>query len=774
MFTISLTVDLQLLARTLDRLVSLVAQVGDGVRRVRYRRVEFRRLSASETVSDPLSNSEAVTWVPPVRLHGRPHIALKCHSNSRVSYDVTLPVNASVVSWCALAPEAANGGGVEFEIHVRAQGLESSARRLVELRRGWRHRRWHSLSVRTPSAGPARVVLTTRVAGGGDRVGALWGDPGIQVPRSVAGLASALRTAIAAWGVRGLWNRSFLANGDRLYGLWVREHKPSRELLRAQRRESSSRTRTFTLITSIVEPTAWSPRRVAESVVAQSYPRWEWILVAADDERDQVREAVGWLKHDRRVRILGVPSNSTRADAWNAGLREAHGEFAALLDQHDVLAPTALYEMADALDAAPDCDLVYSDEDLIGRRRRHDPQFKPDWSPQLLLANNFVGRMAFVRVNAANVVGRFRNGFEGAEEWDLFLRLSRQTGRIRRVPSCLYHRDETNVSDISEHGKVTVRDHGRELGLDVEVVMAAGSCRLVWPVRGNPVVSVVIPSRDAAAVLKKCVAGLLHGTNYPSREVVIVDNGSTEQEVFDLYRSLQRDGSGTIVPFSGPFNFSAACNAGAAAARGDLLLFLNNDIEVIQADWLEELVRWAQLPDVGIVGAKLLYPDRTVQHAGIVFGLGLVGHIFSRAAEGTTGLFGSAECYRNYLAVTGACQMMRRDVFRKLGGYDERFRLSFSDVVLCMEAWKAGLRVVYTPYARLVHHESYTRKREDWPQDLELLVRYLKASGFDEDPYFHPELNPKSSVPALRPPFDPTPRQAVHEYIDRVLASAAV
>jgi GT2 family glycosyltransferase len=286
-------------------------------------------------------------------------------------------------------------------------------------------------------------------------------------------------------------------------------------------------------------------------------------------------------------------------------------------------------------------------------------------------------------------------------------------------------------------------------------------------------VTIVIPNRNAAAVLTKCVHGLLHETGYPHREIVIVDNGSAEPAVLELYRDLERDNRATIVPFDRPFNFSAACNAGAAAGRGDLLLFLNNDIEIIDAGWLEELVRWAQLPHVGVVGAKLLYPDRSIQHAGIVFGLGLVGHIFSRAPEGASGIFGSCEWYRNYLAVTGACQMMRREVFDRLGGYDERFRLSFSDVVLCLEAWKAGYRVVYTPYARLVHHESYTRRRADRAEDQELLVQYLETSGFFEDPFFHPELNAKSPAPALRPPFDPAPDQVARDYMARILSMAA-
>jgi GT2 family glycosyltransferase len=185
-------------------------------------------------------------------------------------------------------------------------------------------------------------------------------------------------------------------------------------------------------------------------------------------------------------------------------------------------------------------------------------------------------------------------------------------------------------------------------------------------------------------------------------------------------------------------------------------------------------VRWAQRPGVGVVGAQLLYPDRMIQHAGVVFGLGLVGHIFGRAAERTRGVFGSSEWYRNYMAVTGACQMVPRTVFDQLGGYDERLRLSFSDVVLCMEAWKAGYRVVYTPHARLIHHESLTRQREDSAEDMELFAQYLRRENFLEDPYLHPHLNPRSLIPAVRPPFESGPRQVIADFLDRVLAVSTV
>jgi GT2 family glycosyltransferase len=579
---------------------------------------------------------------------------------------------------------------------------------------------------------------------------------------------------------RGLWLAG--AGNDDLYRFWVRVNEPSRLALRAQRERSAAGTRLFSLMTFVTEPGSWDAHQIAESVLGQSYPGWEWIVTATENSIADVRKAVDRWERDRRVRVLCVPAGSTRADAWNAALRGARGEFAALLDQRDRLAPAALYEMAGALDRAPGCDLLYSDEDRISRRslERHEPRFKPDWSPELLLASNYIGRMAMMRVAAATAVGGFRNGHDGAEEWDLLLRVSRATTRILRVPRCLYHRGETDVRDEADvpdgQGKdeATLRDHCEALGLNVAVSKSAGGCRVIWPVRGQPLVSIVIPNRNAARVLKQCVNGLLHETRYPTIELVIVDNASIEAEVVEFYRSLEREGRTVIVPFDRPFNFSAACNAGAAAAHGDLLLFLNNDIEVIQPDWLDELVRWAERPDVGIVGAKLLYPDRTIQHAGVVFGLGLVSHIFSRAPEGASGVFGSSECYRNYLAVTGACQMMRKNVFRQLGGYDERFRLVFSDIVLCLEARKAGYRMVYTPYARLVHHESYTRKRDDSEQDMELLARYLRATGFVEDPYLHPGLDPRFQVPALRPPFDPAPRQIIRDYVERVLSVAEV
>jgi GT2 family glycosyltransferase len=583
-------------------------------------------------------------------------------------------------------------------------------------------------------------------------------------------MLSAIRAAATPRGFRRLWRKARGIGADRLYELWVREHAPTPSQLLAQRQRSENEHLVITLLTHAADTVA---EDTAIGVLEQSYPHWQYIVAAPAGSPLPQR-----LTADSRVRVVSVPGDATHAAAWKAALGAARGTFAAVLGADDTLTACALYEFARALERSPDADVIYCDEDrFIGGpprqpARRYAPRFKPDWSPELLLSGNYIGRLCLFRVAAAVAAGGFRGDCPGAEEWDLWLRLSRQGARFRRLPACRYHALGAPLQPSPEDAAKIVEEHCRGLGLEAPVRTSDG--RVTWPVRGDPLVSIVIPNRDAASMLRACVRGLLDETSHPRRELVIVDNGSTDPQTLDLYRDLERRHAATIVAFDRAFNFSAACNAGAAAARGDLLLFLNNDIEVLHADWLEELVRWAQRPDIGVVGAKLLYPDRTIQHAGVVFGLGLVGHIFAHAPEHASGVFGSVEFCRNYLAVTGACQMIRREVFDQLGRYDERYRLSFSDVVLCMEARRAGYRIVYTPHARLVHHESYTRKREDSDSDLALLARYLQSTGFTEDPYFHPELDATSCAPAVRPPRDPSPPEVVRDYVARVLSMSAL
>ena len=764
-------------AGALDRLVSIVASMRDVARRIGYNRADLRKVPPVEMISGHRSLREAFRWIPEVRIGRRSHAALICYPGSVVSYDVTLPTRARVLTWCAVAPEPhfAGAGAMEFEVRVLTADGESASRCLVDTASS-RQGRWHSIRVDAPADGPARIVFKTRTTGDSmspQDVPLLWAEPRIEGRRSVSDLVRASRAAIGKLGLQGLWYRALPASGERLYRLWIRDHRPSAAQLRAEREWSLGRARTFSLISAFDGKDTDGLLRAVASLTDQTYQAWEAVVVTTDDALLHAQETIARITHDERVRVVAVPSSTTRSDAWNRALGEARGEFAALLGQNDMLAPSALYEIAIALERLPVCDVLYTDEDCVSRAsERHNPRFKPDWSPELLLASNYIGRLAVIRVIKALAVGGFRNGHDGAEEWDLLLRLSRTTQRIQRIPCCLYHRDDAHAEDRTA-GCAVLQDHCAAMGWPVTITRAGETFRIGWNILEPPLVSIVVPNRNAKAIFEQCANGVLHRTHYRHLELIVVDNASTDPETIELYRSLERDGRTRIVPFNRPFNFSAACNAGAAASRGDLLLFLNNDIEVIDPDWLDELAGWAQMPEIGIVGAKLLYPDRTIQHAGVVFGIGLVSHIFARAPEGTTGLFGSCETYRNYLAVTAACQMMRKSVYQRLGGFDERYGLAFSDVVLCMEAWRAGYRVVYTPRARLMHHESYSRKRSDSPQDIGWLARYLHETGFMEDRFFHPELNPNSTVPALRPPFDPAPRQVVHDYVERVLALRA-
>jgi len=600
---------------------------------------------------------------------------------------------------------------------------------------------------------------------------ALWGNPRVQSRRSLRQLVSVARGSISEWGIRAAILRA-VSTPDQRYRVWVRESVTTRVELRRQKEWASTLRQpvTFSLITFVSSTDDLLKRRSFESLLSQSYPHWEWVVVTASPDKN----GTGHQTNDERVRVLSATGCHCRGAAWNLGVDTALGVFIALLDADDALSPSALYEVAKHLEQTPECDLLYSDEDRLSPSgwRRSEPRFKPEWSPDLLLTSNYIGRLAVARKSVVVEAGAFSAQYDGGEEWDLLLRLSRQNVRARRIPRCLYHQTGNAPAIPESVSTAVLENHGRALGLDASVTQTPEGPRIVWPVSRTPLVSIVIPNRDAPDIIVPCVHGVLNRTAYPNLELVVVDNGSSDARVLDLYRTVEERG-GVVVPFNRSFNFSQACNVGAAAGRGDLLLFLNNDIEVVHPDWLDELVRWAQQPDMGIVGAKLLYPDLTIQHAGVVFGIGLVGHIYSRSPEHTHGLFGSTDSYRNYSGVTGACQMMRRDVFARLNGYDERLRLSFSDIVMCLEAWRAGYRVLYTPHARLIHHESYTRKRDDRPEDLRLFAEYLDRIGFTEDPYFHPELDSRSPVPRLRPPFATSPEHAVRDYVDRALAASS-
>ena len=521
-------------------------------------------------------------------------------------------------------------------------------------------------------------------------------------------------------------------------------------------------------VISIVTPVYETPepvlRACLESVLGQIYPHWE--LCVADDgsKGEQVTRVLAeYARRDPRIRVARLPGNSGIARATNSALALATGEFVAFLDHDDLLAPHALAEVALKLEAETGTDVVYSDEDHVDSNgRRLNPFFKPDWSPDLLRASSYFCHLLVVRRSLLEKLKGIREGFDGAQDYDLALRLSEKTQRIAHIPKILYHWRETpastaanpeNKPDASNAGVRALTEHLKRCGVAGEASATLPTTyRVKYPIKGKPLVSIIVPYKDKPELLDQLVTSLLKLTTYSNFELLLISNNSQSPKTEALLARLT-DRRIRKLKWDHPFNYSAINNFGAENAKGQLLLFLNNDIEVTQADWMEELIGQALRPEVGAVGPKLLYPDGTIQHAGVVVGLGgFAGHVFARMpSDPKFTAFGHENWTRNYLAVTSACVMMRREVFDSLGGYDTRFTLCGSDVEICLRMNARGLRVVYTPHAVLTHHESATRASDAIPEHdfWRSFVAYrpwLKAG----DPYYNQNLSLDTADGALR------------------------
>jgi len=498
------------------------------------------------------------------------------------------------------------------------------------------------------------------------------------------------------------------------------------------------------------------------SVRAQLYPHWELSIVDDASTDPAIPRLLARHAHqDPRIQVLRRAENGHIARATNDALAQASGAFTAFLDHDDVLAEGALYHVAAAIRAAPDLVLIYSDEDKIdGRGRRFEPHFKSGFDRELLYGQNYINHLTVIRTAAIRAVGGLRPGFEGSQDHDLLLRVTARLApeHIRHIPRVLYHWRAAAGSGTFSDRALEQSEMARLRALaEVAAPLRAtavrgplGFNRLVRPVpEPAPLVSVIIPTRDRADLLAVALAGLLEATDYPALEVLIVDNDSREPRTRDLFARHAADPRVRVVPAPGPFNFSALSNRGAAAARGALLLFLNNDIEVIEPGWLREMVSIALTPDIGAVGAKLLYPDRTLQHGGIVLGIGgVAGHSHPGLPEDEPGYFARMVLTQEVSAVTGACLLLRASVFAACEGFDaEDLAVAFNDVDLCLKLRARGYRNVWTPHARLIHHESKSRGAEDTPEKLARFEREVRVMQdrwgpvLRADPYYNPNLS---------------------------------
>jgi GT2 family glycosyltransferase len=520
-------------------------------------------------------------------------------------------------------------------------------------------------------------------------------------------------------------------------------------------------------------------RALVDSALAQSYPNWELCLAdGASSRADLLPTLQEITASDQRIHLVRLGENRGISANTNAALEMANGEFVAFLDHDDLLAPFALFEVVKALNQDASWDLLYSDHDLLSSdgSRRYQPLFKPDWSPEIMLSANYITHLTVARTQLVRELGGLDPQTDGAQDWDLFLRLSERTQKITHIPKILYHwRDAggSTASDIWAKPYAppaqlrVISAHLRRLGLaGAEAFFdSSGFIRVRWSFEHRKV-SIIIPSNGANPLLEACVDSILAQTSYPDYEILIVNNGRRLPDEFPYYRRVRRDPRLKVLHYPGPFNFSAVNNFGADHATGDLLLFLNNDTRVASPDWLDEMAMWSLRPEIGAVGAKLLKDDRTIQHAGVILGLsGFAGHIFGDCPENQWGIFGLAEWYRNYLAVTAACVMLRRETFERIGKFDETFILCGNDVEICLRLRRAGLRVVYNPFARLYHLEGATRQGDVPAQDFFISYPHYQPWLASGDPYFNPNLSYWHMRPTLAAPDEPTPLAFVQQYL---------
>ena len=451
----------------------------------------------------------------------------------------------------------------------------------------------------------------------------------------------------------------------------------------------------------------------------------------------------------------------------------ARGDFLVLADHDDTLPPHALYEVVKAINERPNAQVIYSDEDKLDMdgKALFDPHFKPDFNPDLLTSVNYICHLFVVRMDLLEKVGRFRQEFDGAQDYDFIFRCTEAAKEVYHIPKVLYHwrchQNSTASNPESmryafEAGARAIMAHYERMGIEAESVVKGvdfGIYRTKFKIQGEPLVSVVIPNKDHWQDLDVCVKSLMERATYQNLEFVIVENNSAEAETFAYYERLQAEhGNVRVVTWEREFNYSAINNFGAGFAKGEYLLLLNNDTEIIEPDCIQEMLGFCQREDVGIVGARLLYADDTIQHAGVVVGFGgIAGHTFIGLHKAENSYFHRAMCAQDYSAVTAACMMTKKSVFDQVGGLSEELAVAFNDIDYCMKVRSLGKLVVYAPYALLYHYESKSRGLEDTPEKIERFNRevavFIKKWPDiirNGDPYYNPNLTLRKSNFALR------------------------
>ena len=548
-----------------------------------------------------------------------------------------------------------------------------------------------------------------------------------------------------------------LAEPENIYEKWIELNEPKEEDLQKQRETKFAIQPKISIIIPMYHTPIKFFEELVDSLIGQTYSNWELCLADGSEEEDSNLKPI--YSKDSRIKYKFIGENKGIAGNTNAALGLATGDFIALLDHDDLLPKFSLYEIVKCINKNSDVDFIYTDEDKFEELggKRYDPYFKSDFGPDTLRANNFICHFSIFRKDLMEKLEGFRSEFDGAQDYDIILRMSENAQHILHIPKILYHWRVHELSTAKagahakpyayEAGKKAVQAHIDRLGLKgtVEQGKTIGTYKVNYDIIGNPKVSILIPNKDYIGTLKVCLKSLKK-TTYKNYEIIIIENNSTEKETIEYYKKI--DGKDNIKVVYYPekvFNYSAIINFGVKNSTGDYIIQLNNDTELLTPDWLQEMLGFAQREDVGAVGVKMYYPDKTIQHAGIIVGIGgVAGHVFKNIPYNMHGYFSKDAMIQNLSAVTAACIMTPRSIYDDVGFMDEKFQVAFNDVDFCLKIRKLGKLIVYNPYVEFLHYESKSRGYEDTVEKQqrfkgEIDYFYEKWQGFlDEgDPYYN-------------------------------------
>ena len=548
------------------------------------------------------------------------------------------------------------------------------------------------------------------------------------------------------------------------YDTWLRIMRVSRQELFAQRKTKFSYAPKFSVVVPLYHTPAKFLKDLVRSMMYQSYANWELCLVNASPEDVHLTSLLeNWAMRDKRIRVIRLEKNLGIAQNTNAGIEASTGEFIAFLDHDDFLEPDALFCYVDALNKDKTIDVFYSDEDKTDEYAAHYfyPHFKSDFNIDLLHANNYMCHFLAVRKSLVDTVGGLNEKFDGAQDYDFVLRLTENTKKIYHCPRILYHWRCSNQSTAASQGnkmyaihagKAALNAHYKRIGWNARAQEGAvdGWYQTKFTLKEEPLVSILIPNKDHTDDLDVCRNSFFERADYQNYEFIIIENNSVLPETFAYYEKIEKEHDNVkVVYWEAGFNYSAINNFGFKFAKGDYIMLLNNDVELITPDIFQSMLGFCMRPEVGIVGAKLLYNDHTVQHAGVLVGAGgLADHVFKGIHEDDPGYMGRAISSQDVSAVTAACLLVKRSVYEEVGGLEEEFQVAFNDVDFCLKVRKAGYLIVYDADVKLFHYESKSRGMEDttdrfirFGNEMMLLNSKWDILSTFVDPYYNPNLS---------------------------------